>query len=757
MGLVFCWGLFACLVTVVTPSATQCPDKDLSIVGGTYTLTRRFEEDSVLHYQCPAGHYPYPHKKRQCRDGAWDPKPRRRPVQECRVVTCPNPLVLENGNVSPYQPRYYVGNVTEYACHSDYTLRGSSTRRCKENGKWTGVTPICGRDTDHCPDPGIPAGASRTGHIFNIDDKVTYRCDRPLILLGSKQRVCTEGGQWTGKEPECYYDYTYDTPEEVSEAFGNSLGNSLAVSEFEGLNRTQFGRKIQLRKGGNLHIYIALDASDSIDPDDFEQSKRIVKKLIDKISVYEVTPKYEIFVFATDVHEVIDIVDFYNNPDKTLAERLKQLDESQYDDKGDASGTNIAKAFSTIHGKMTFVKQREPEFDDIRHVIIMFTDGVANMGGRPRPKVEQIKELIMKGNPEREEYLDLYVFGVGEDVQQEDVDEYVTKRPKEKHFFILKDLENLEETFDEMIDESSSVDLCGTIWNYDSTNPEEKRIKHPWLAEISVIRSLGQPISNCMGSLVTPRFVLTAAHCFNFLDTPDKIKVIIEDGTSSSKKVKNLILHPKFNINAKKDKGISETYDYDVALLELEKNATISRRIRPLCIPCTEETSRALRLSGDVTCEKHRQVLLNKQLEPAAFMTKDNTDIKKKNVTIKLRDARLACIADAKRVIKGVTDNEIAKITEQFLCSGGTEPKVDDISCKGDSGGAVVMERHSRVIQVGIVSWGVADLCKEKGEKLPQSEEHTRDFHIDLFKVQDFLRKHLGKTDADYTPLNFLS
>lgn len=63
-------------------------------------------------------------------------------------------------------------------------------------------TLIAARDV--CADPGIPPGATRTGNVFDIDDKVKYSCNGNLFLVGSKERTCLENGQWTGHEPECY-------------------------------------------------------------------------------------------------------------------------------------------------------------------------------------------------------------------------------------------------------------------------------------------------------------------------------------------------------------------------------------------------------------------------------------------------------------------------------------------------------------------------------------------------------------------------
>lgn len=57
--------------------------------------------------------------------------------------------------------------------------------------------------------------------------------------------------------------------------------------------------------------------------------------------------------------------------------------------------------------------------------------------------------------------------------------------------------------------------------------------------------------------------------------------------------------------------------------------------------------------------------------------------------------------------------------------------------------------------QIAVVSWGTHNLCgSTKG--LVESNDDSRDFHINLFKMIPFLKGILGDDNQDYAPLKFL-
>ncbi|XP_061154620.1 complement factor B-like [Syngnathus typhle] len=732
----------------------DCSEDNMQIEGGHYTLTKGLNTGSMLVYHCDEGFYPYPSRRRVCQlTGTWSEQPQASKPQTCRVVECPNPMVLMHGSVYPPQEKYLVYNETTYECYHGYTLRGSARRECLPNGKWSGSTPICSRDSgSDCTDPGIPAGALRTGNSFHLDDKVKYRCSSNMFLVGSSERVCLENGQWTGTEPTCYYDYTYDTPWEVSEAFGGSIKSSLTT--LEPTDDTQEGRKIRVSKNGTLNIYIGLDISESIEEKHFNDARETITKLISKISSFPISPNYEVVFFSSEIFEVVNIVDFIDgnvqlNTVKTELENFKI-------GTGNTAGTDLNLVFTTFLNRMAEIKQIKGEeaFKDHRHVIILFTDGAYNMGGSPELTVRKIKNLVYmdsnyKKEPLRAEFLDIYIFAIGAQIFDDDLEPLVTGTGG-NHYFRLQNIKQLQKTFDDIIDEGDVQGTCGLHKDYTTT---EKRENYPWAALI-VVQNNGR-VMNCMGSLVTPMFILTAAHCFTFEDLPKHITVDINDGQGRTKRVKNFFLHPKFNVSAKVKEGVKEFYDYDVALIQLTEFVKISTLVRPICIPCTQETSNALKLVGESTCAQQEQLLL-KNMEKLTFLTRSKRLwVDEKHVHAKLGDKRDECIQHALKAPGMTTKNAEVPVTANFLCTGGLIPFRDHIACTGDSGGAVFKNFEHRTVQIGLVSWGSKNLCKGGG--VVNSDADSRDFHINVFKVVPFLKSILGNDNQDdFAPLEFL-
>lgn len=44
--------------------------------------------------------------------------------------------------------------------------------------------------------------------------------------------------------------------------------------------------------------------------------------------------------------------------------------------------------------------------------------------------------------------------------------------------------------------------------------------------------------------------------------------------------IEEVLFHPDYNINGKKEKGINEFYDYDVALIKLRQKLTYDQTVR---------------------------------------------------------------------------------------------------------------------------------------------------------------------------------
>ncbi|XP_076821865.1 protein lev-9-like isoform X2 [Clavelina lepadiformis] len=134
------------------------------------------------------------------------------------------------------------GNTVYYTCNDGFILKGTRTRTCRSDKKWTGTAPTCLEI--ECVVPSAPSFGSVEPPRYSrvaLDETITYSCDRGYRLVGQAKATCQGDRTFTDPPPRCQ-----DTE---CEALGN-----LRFGEIIGDERT-YNKSIyyRCREGYILH------------------------------------------------------------------------------------------------------------------------------------------------------------------------------------------------------------------------------------------------------------------------------------------------------------------------------------------------------------------------------------------------------------------------------------------------------------------------------------------------------------------------
>ncbi|XP_035789541.1 CLIP domain-containing serine protease B14-like [Anopheles albimanus] len=267
--------------------------------------------------------------------------------------------------------------------------------------------------------------------------------------------------------------------------------------------------------------------------------------------------------------------------------------------------------------------------------------------------------------------------------------------------------------------------------------------EYPWLALLRFQERNGKLTVNCAGSLIGPRFVLSAVHCFRSrAGKPKQLKYVRlgewnfqnHRGRSNCRKlddggvgrevcrkdygVKRVALYPEYAVNA-------AAHLHDIALIELAEQVAYSEYIVPICLPLLESSE-------------------SLSIPPIEYTAAGwGATLESDGMTPVLQAVDLLPY-DKERCRKVYPVPSAHGIGDGHICAGGARGQD---TCDGDSGGPLMQRIDGVAYLVGITSFGWPECGREGKPGVYTNVTH----YLDWVAYEVLLGSRLAMSEVDET------
>ncbi|KAM6972968.1 CUB and sushi domain-containing protein 3-like [Aplochiton taeniatus] len=181
-------------------SVVVCPSiGSFSLEHGRWRIVNgsHYEFRTRIIFTCDPGYYRLGPAHIQClANGLWSWRNER---PHCQIISCGDLATPPNGRKIGSQASF--GSTAIFTCDSGFMLVGSIVRECLSSGLWSGTETRC--LAGHCGVPEPIVNGQVNGENSGYRDTVVYQCLPGFRLIGSSVRICLQDHNWSGQLPTC--------------------------------------------------------------------------------------------------------------------------------------------------------------------------------------------------------------------------------------------------------------------------------------------------------------------------------------------------------------------------------------------------------------------------------------------------------------------------------------------------------------------------------------------------------------------------